>query len=705
MSAEEAIPRIKKVISKEVTFWFRELARTYPHHPETRRILFECDAFEWLLSIEGLRPDVHERAFALVDSGSAPSADILSVLGATRSERGLRHLLQFAENPYDTPIQGYAIKMLAEHFPDRLQVKTLLKTLAAPESTNKCTQLAARRAIAWGYRGQSWAVDFLLLAERSEADALIDFVDDPDYSKWLNRRHEWREELEDILLRTTRDEGWKAFDAVHGLALFFGEQTETKELFLTMATANPPPSSSKNPKIRLGHRMADFYVWKAVICLRTAVMLWKDDPDVLRAVHAALDHPDREFKEEAARLLSRAYSCHPETANRLRQYLAESLIIFGEYIGLRMGDLEAMFEGLAVLAALPDTPAARAMAQDGPLYLVRFFGPRKDLLQELLRIGAAGPTWVQEGVVKALERFYRHRNPISLDSGIAFARSKALEKKDGQDWDRVLQLAKADPAPSVRLHAIEALFGRDGNDPRALDALKAMVAEGHAEGLFLLGSKCPEDGAALDWLLGLHQTGAFSPNPHASELLTTCVATHFTRVGSAAAFLMDRARATSGSKEFNASVEGLCKIYGHDAEVRVFLDSHTMDPRLDYKTAGQVLSVRSAGLQPGEKIGLLLNILNDHRYSDMAAKYQAAREVSYMLGRDGFPKGSAENAIVANALTVALEHHPSLPIRRNLGATLGSVLMSRGPTHDAGWKEYQRIADTLKRLGEYTYGF
>src|ERR1044071_5992587 len=100
---------------------------------------------------------------------------------------------------------------------------------------------------------------------------------------------------------------------------------------------------------------------------------------------------------------------------------------------------------------------------DGPLHLLRHFGPRKDLFGRLSRMAAGtANTSLQKGISKALDTFFPGRKLQSLDSAIPADRIDALQSADldGSDLARVKAMCENDPSDAVRLFAAQALVLR-----------------------------------------------------------------------------------------------------------------------------------------------------------------------------------------------------------------------------------------------------
>ena len=148
------------------------------------------------------------------------------------------------------------------------------------------------------------------------------------------------------------------------------------------------------------------------------VQRWPDDPRTFAVLRQALidgdnaaDGEDIRRTVDAARLLARAFSNHPETADILRRHLNNRPEIFAEYVGLCSSRREGMKESIAVLGELADISAHDSMAKAGPKLLIQFFGPHIELLQALQNLRFKSPCDVlRKSIDKILATYF---GPIS----------------------------------------------------------------------------------------------------------------------------------------------------------------------------------------------------------------------------------------------------------------------------------------------------
>jgi hypothetical protein len=140
-----------------------------------------------------------------------------------------------------------------------------------------------------------------------------------------------------------------------------------------------------------------------------------------------MNHPWLKVREAAARALTRAYPLDPDIPALLVPHIGESHWIFAEYTALMTGRPEGMAAALSVLEDLEDSPATRYLALDGPLYLVRYFGPLKSLNEQLLALAACAKSDVlAKAILAMVSRFFpsggrESKDPLMV---LRFARTR-----------------------------------------------------------------------------------------------------------------------------------------------------------------------------------------------------------------------------------------------------------------------------------------
>jgi hypothetical protein len=198
---------------------------------------------------------------------------------------------------------------------------------------------------------------------------------------------------------------------MHSLATWFGDHEETLPMlasFVRSSTTEPDPE-----RFRRSGQSSEHEWWRKehgfrAASLRTLVFRWPEDERVRQVAKEAIDHPWLEVREEAARSLARAFPADPDVPALLVPHLGESHEIFAEYAALMTGQPEGLATALTVLEQLQETPETRYLALDGPLYLVRYFGPLKTLGRDLKSLAArTGNPVLRKGLSAVITRFFR----------------------------------------------------------------------------------------------------------------------------------------------------------------------------------------------------------------------------------------------------------------------------------------------------------
>jgi hypothetical protein len=680
LPVSEGLPLIEQALSHDALKNRRPellqiLAETYPNHSDTRRILLAYRAASELRRIDGLSANVLNLALDHCAARAVLSEGIAAILSDSQSDQAFQILIPKAENSPDEE-QATAIRALADGYSARAGVKELLIEKALKSTPGSHPQRAALLSLAWHFRHDRQTSETVLELATQQTykdlpSQLLDFVSDPDYCGWLATRHEWKKRFEEKA-RNTKSENW--FDralGAYGLALWFGEDPEVISLHIESAKSHTGP-------------LGQFY-------LRNMVMRWQNEPCVLKAIQSTLDNHNSEMRDEAAILLSRAYSNHPDTSTLLRCHISRSSIVFGEYIGLGMNRPEVMTEGLCVLQRLPDAEVSKEVALDGPMHLLRYFGPRKDLRDALTRLGAetANPH-LQKGITKAFERFFPHRFLTGLNSSIAAARIQTLRSVvlDASSIEIVRQMSCNDRDPWVRLATAEALVDRAPKESWPAESVKDLVRIGLPGAISLL-ARISSSESILDWLIT--QVGdLLNTNPQIALALTQTVAKFFFAIKTGWQYLMDRAGSTKDVVEFNCAIPPLCRLYHQHVEVQAFLDKHLYDLRLDGTNASAIMETQIAKVSDSKKIDHYLAVLND---KDCPPKAEAQRvapgSLCLLICHHGsVPYGSPDAARVINELVAIMENHPREDVRLHTWSVLGLLVYEAGSDWDARIKKY-----------------
>jgi len=266
-------------------------------------------------------------------------------------------LLQLAATSNDHAGR-HALAQLVKHFLDRQEVQALL------------IQKASLLQIAFDSENALKALAFNLPDAPETIDLLTRNSSDPWFSdlqrKLINHRLLRPDTFDQLKARQGKGPPWPRNLAAPSLALWYGDKPETFDI------------------------IADE--------LPTLVQRWPDDPRTFAVLRQVLINGDGASLEisvhrtiEAARLLSRAFSRHPETPGLLRQHLNYRPEILAEYLGLCIGRRESMEEAINILRELTDKPAHAAIANAGPRLIIQFFGPQVKLLHVLRQIRSESP--------------------------------------------------------------------------------------------------------------------------------------------------------------------------------------------------------------------------------------------------------------------------------------------------------------------------
>jgi hypothetical protein len=690
----------------------RLLARAYPHHPDTRPLLLARRALAALRLVDGLPPELVQMALEDARLGS-PGPDVIAILRDSKEEAAFHALIKVVEeNPADA-VKASALRALAEAYGDRSELKSLLIKYATLDEKRESLWRPALFALGTIYPGDPEARETLerIAGSRQRqscwSKALLDYLADPDYSLWLANQARYRAELVARLGENGEDH-WKPCNAAYELALWFGDEEETIELLLGPVVTGERPANGQgtDKPTWLADRVAKARLELAIYCLRLAVMRWRDKPRVHQAVIAALHSPVAELRDEAACLLSRAWSQDPQTVPLLRPLIVKSPVIFGEYMGLRLGEPEAMAEGVAVLERLAAGRANDPIALDGPLHLLRHFGPRKDLWGILARLGArAGNPALQKGISNALDTFFPGRKAKSLQAEIATDRIEALQAADvrGADLARVKAMSEADPSDAVRLAAAEALFSRAPKDAWPVEAVKDLIQRGLQQAIPLLGRIWAGDEAVLAWLLQVINANQGSSNlAGVCGVVTNTVAQSFSQTPGGRRYLVERLREAQDIPEFSTAVRGLCTSYHHNAEIRSVLDSHLLDARLDGPTASHLLQTQTKDWPAQRKIDFYLSVIQNPKAPEPC---EAQRVAPGRLGLLIACECHGEIAIdapeakrVVSALIDLMEKHPRENVRLHaMSALLTALGGETGKELEARSKLYPEAEEALNR--------
>ncbi|HYG35617.1 MAG TPA: hypothetical protein VEC99_12575, partial [Clostridia bacterium] len=363
--ASEGIPLMERLLARGDVPLREEfldvLVEAYPEHSQTRAILTRCKCAPGLRRLDGLTPPVVSLALELARSGQF-SEGVASILCDAHSDEPFRTLLEIAQNATDKPAAVRALKYLVDGYAERMEVKELLIRFGQDNEMDASIQGGALCALAFHFREAPETAEILVHLGTTQPHnelvrELFEYVHDPDYDSWCGPRLQWKRQFENLLRQQDVENWWDCARGAFGLALWFGETEETFSLLEDLILSEPPPvidaPSAFSPERYYSERRHKLHRQLAPACLRITVMRWREHPRVLQLLHTALEHKLAEVRETAAILLAQAFSTNPSTIAVLRVRLRESSRIFSEYMLLRMGDTEAMAEGLAALVNLP----------------------------------------------------------------------------------------------------------------------------------------------------------------------------------------------------------------------------------------------------------------------------------------------------------------------------------------------------------------
>lgn len=135
---------------------------------------------------------------------------------------------------------------------------------------------------------------------------------------------------------------------------------------------------------------------------------WPGDERTYVLAKKALDHSWREVRRAAALLLCREYAGRLETEGLIADCIGNDAILFGEFTVLVRGRHEGMARALKVLEQVGTGAEFKAIATDGPAYLVSSFGPRKDLRESLANLSSRTSNEDLKGsIARVIEVFFK----------------------------------------------------------------------------------------------------------------------------------------------------------------------------------------------------------------------------------------------------------------------------------------------------------
>ncbi|MCW1885059.1 hypothetical protein OKA04_10000 [Luteolibacter flavescens] len=326
--------------------------------------------------------------------------------GWVRSPTVFDLLVKIAREAKTLPIRKLAIQTLADHFRDYPRIVDQLLEFTSDTDKGFCN--AAWNALAHYFPTDPKLMDRLQKIKTPPANCASALL-----QEWLEgrpHRTPGTASHREYLIQRLAEEWRCSFPAAHFLAAEFGDHEETLPMFLRIircSTTGPDVEQFSFPN------GFDKYEWERkgpeflANCLKILVIRWPEDERVLQLAKETIDHPWIEVREEAARSLARAYPDDSDVPSLLAPHLGESHVIFAEYAALMTGRPGGLATALSVLERLEQDPATEILAFDGPLYLVRYFGPLKSLGRDLRSLASRTEnSALKEGIDCVINRFF-----------------------------------------------------------------------------------------------------------------------------------------------------------------------------------------------------------------------------------------------------------------------------------------------------------
>lgn len=571
----------------------------------------------------------------------------------------MQRLLEIAHShPDESPARQAAIVLLRLHFGSVPEVRGALDQWVQPDGLAANSQLRAylekAASVPWEDGMDSWHGRLLQsLSRPQDGDQL---------------RHQ------QSLVRTA--------------AAVFGDRPETMWALLKQL-----PSRTGAVENTLDFSCEDYAYWQT--CIQTVALRWPQRPEVFQALADLLDHPLLKLRIEASKLIARLYPDREETSRLLAARLDDNIVTFAEYMALKMGSPEAMQQGLSVLHRLVKkesqkdpsalqrvswTRTQTELAQDGPLYLIRYFGPRKDLLEALEKLGRATDNLVlQEPIVILLKTFKGSSPSLGLDGVIPKARIEALRALPNEPSSLALleKMAVDDASVEVRLAALEKLAEHWPGDEYPLKALTDIVQEGVPEALTLLAKLRPQSETWAEWLLDFKRGTPFS---QPDRLVSETIANSFSMTEAGFAYLQERILQSEDNLELGAVARALkgMRAVAHPFRnrVKVLLSSiHCLLHRL--------LSEKK--LEPGTASALY------HLLHCCSSRRKKLAQVEKLLFENTYPLQREMGEAVVYSLTTELglrEKDVKSPIAPKVGSFLVRVY-NHHPQWDCAYAAYR----------------
>lgn len=332
------------------------------------------------------------------------------------------------EAPASSSDKAAAIQTLADQWREDPRVKELLFDFASGSDWGP--RESALKGLARYYHADPEVANRLRRLPPTPETVTLGLV-----HEWLDDRQleAWQQQAEQRRLAL-----WSMLDdpddytkyTLHSLAFWFGDHEET--LPLLIARLHGPTGEPAWGRLLSREQERERRWWEKersirAACLQTLALRWREDPRVLPRIKDAMNHPWLEVREAAARALTRAYPLDPDVPALLVPHIGESHWIFAEYTALMTGRPEGLAAALSALEDLEDSPATRYLALDGPLYLVRYFGPLKSLNEHLLALAACAKSEVlAKAILAVVARFFPSGGRESKDPLMAlrFARTR-----------------------------------------------------------------------------------------------------------------------------------------------------------------------------------------------------------------------------------------------------------------------------------------
>lgn len=332
-----------------------------------------------------------------------------AALAACRTPGGLDLLIKVVREDGGKSEKRSAIDAIGQGWPHDPKRKSLLFELLADPDIH--TRHLALKLLLRDFHSDPESVERMRqmphAPEYAELHLLVrEWLDDRTLEKWRSESEGRRVAL---MGKMEMSSGYHMWRNLHSLVYWHGENEETIRYLIARVVAPTDPLEHPSfPEVGgYPRRLWSDEASDRCECLRIMVLAYPEDLRVKGLLKESMEHPWQRIREEAARLLARAYQLDPETPRLIEAHLCESIWIFYEYVALMTGRPEGMTIALDALARLEESDSNKHFALSAPHFLVRYFGPLKSLGEEFVNLTARSTnSHLHEGIANVLNKFY-----------------------------------------------------------------------------------------------------------------------------------------------------------------------------------------------------------------------------------------------------------------------------------------------------------